>query len=180
MRRGAGYGGHRSGNIRQVAWVVRFVPAASQGICRLFSKSLSSAVMHSTAMPPAHAAAVLKLLERLPLLDAERARLRDNAVFFRARLSELGIPTRGTAHIVAVPTGGEARTTHLGEQLAERGRAGTGGPLSYGSLRRRFAPVWAHRLAYAWHVGTDGPPPCGSVGVSIRRRWLFQYPVHKK
>lgn len=61
-----------------------------------------------------------------------------------------------------------------------KGRAGTGGPLSYGSLRRRFAPVWAHRLAYAWHVGTDGPPPCGSVGVSIRRRWLFQYPIHKK
>ena len=86
-----------------------------------FFESLSSAVMHSTAMPPAHAAAVLKLLERLPLLEAERARLRDNAVFFRARLSELGIPTRGTAHIVAVPTGGEARTTHLGEQLAERG-----------------------------------------------------------
>lgn len=86
-----------------------------------FFESLSSAVMHSTAMPPAHAAVVLKLLERLPLLEAERARLRDNAVFFRARLSELGIPTRGTAHIVAVPTGGEARTTHLGEQLAERG-----------------------------------------------------------
>ena len=86
-----------------------------------FFESLSSAVMHSTAMPPAHAAAVLKLLERLPLLEGERARLRDNAVFFRARLSELGIPTRGTAHIVAVPTGGEARTTHLGEQLAERG-----------------------------------------------------------
>ncbi|WP_302978550.1 aminotransferase class I/II-fold pyridoxal phosphate-dependent enzyme [Bilophila wadsworthia] len=86
-----------------------------------FFESLSSAVMHSTAMPPAHAAAVLKLLERLPLLEAERARLRDNAVFFRARLSELGIPTRGTAHIVAVPTGGEVRTTHLGEQLAERG-----------------------------------------------------------
>lgn len=145
-----------------------------------FFESLSSAVMHSTAMPPAHAAAVLKLLERLPLLDAERARLRDNAVFFRTRLCELGIPTRGTAHIVAVPTGGEARTTHLGEQLAERGVLALGGPLSYGSLRRRFAPVWAHRLAYAGHVGADGPPPCGSVGVSIRRRWLFQYPFHKK
>ena len=138
-----------------------------------FFESLSSAVMHSTAMPPAHAAAVLKLLERLPLLDAERARLRDNAVFFRTRLCELGIPTRGTYRRGSKddPSWGTA---------GGKGRAGTGGPLSYGSLRRRFAPVWAHRLAYAGHVGADGPPPCGSVGVSIRRRWLFQYPFHKK
>lgn len=177
--RGAGYGGHRPGNIRQIAWAVRFVPAAPQGVCRLFRKPFLRRVMlHSHASGPC--CGVLKLLERLPLLDAERARLRDNAVFFRTRLCELGIPTRGTAHIVAVPTGGEARTTHLGEQLAERGVLALGGPLSYGSLRRRFAAVWAHRLAYAGHVGADGPPPCGSVGVSIRRRWLFQYPFHKK
>ena len=86
-----------------------------------FFEYLSSPVMHSTAMPPAHAAAVLKLLERLPGLEGRRARLRDNAAFFRARLAERGIPTRGTAHIVAVPVGGEARTARLGERLGEKG-----------------------------------------------------------
>ena len=86
-----------------------------------FFEYLSSPIMHSTAMPPAHAAAVLKLLERLPGLEGRRARLRDNAAFFRARLAERGIPTRGTAHIVAVPVGGEARTACLGERLCERG-----------------------------------------------------------
>ncbi len=86
-----------------------------------FFEYLSSPVMHSTATPPAHAAAVLRLLERLPRMEAERERLRDNAAFFRARLSERGIPSRGGAHIVAVPTGGEAATARLGERLAERG-----------------------------------------------------------
>ena len=145
-----------------------------------FFESLSSAVMHSTAMPPAHAAAVLKLLERLPLLDAERARLRDNAVFFRTRLcAAWDSYTRHRSYRCGTYRRGSKDDPSWGT-VGGKGRAGTGGPLSYGSLRRRFAPVWAHRLAYAGHVGADGPPPCGSVGVSIRRRWLFQYPFHKK
>ena len=86
-----------------------------------FFEYLSSPVMHSTAMPPAHAAAVLRLLERLPRMEAERGRLRDNAAFFRSRLAGRGIPSRGGAHIVAVPTGGEAATARLGERLAQRG-----------------------------------------------------------
>ena len=91
-----------------------------EGFTALF-EYLSSPIMHSTAMPPAHAAAVLRLLERLPRLEAQRSRLRENAVFFRNRLENYGIPSRGTAHIVAVPIGEEARTARLGAQLAAKG-----------------------------------------------------------
>lgn len=111
-----------------------------------FFESLSSAVMHSTAMPPAHAAAVLKLLERLPLLAAERARLRDNAVFFRARLCELGIPTRGTRSYRCGTYRRGSKDDPSWRTAGGKGRAGTGGPLSYSSLRRRFAPVWLTAL----------------------------------
>ena len=38
-----------------------------------------------------------------------------------AVLAGRGIPSRGGAHIVAVPTGGEAATARLGERLAQRG-----------------------------------------------------------
>lgn len=128
-----------------------------------FFEYLSSPVMYSTAMPPAHAAAVLKLLERLPGLEARRERLRDNAAFFRARLSERGIPTRGTAHIVAVPTGEEARTARLGERLAEKGVLALAAryptvPHGDGLLRfgltalhtRAMLESAARRLAEAW------------------------------
>ncbi|MFR9038473.1 MAG: aminotransferase class I/II-fold pyridoxal phosphate-dependent enzyme [Bilophila wadsworthia] len=148
---------------------VRFVPAAP-GACRLFRKPFLGG-QHSTAMPPAHAAAVLKLLERLPLLDAERARLWDNAVFFRARLSELGIPTRGTAHIVAVPTGGEARTTHLGEQLAERGvlaLAARYPTVPYGDGLLRFGLTALHT-----HGMLRTARPLRICGVSIRGDGCF-------
>ncbi len=91
-----------------------------KGFTTLF-EHLSSAIMHSTAMPPAHAAAVLRLLERLPTLEKQRERLRDNADFFRNRLSSYGIPSRGTAHILAVPVGDESKASLLGKQLAEQG-----------------------------------------------------------
>lgn len=81
---------------------------------------LSSPVMHSTAMPPAHAAAALRLLEALPHLEEQREHLRDNALFFRAELQACGVSCHGMAHIVAVPTGNEARTGRLGAHLHKK------------------------------------------------------------
>ena len=99
--------------------------------------------------------------------------------FFRARLSELGIPTRGTAHIVAVPTGGEARTTHLGEQLAE----GACWHWRPAILRFPTATVCSGlgsppciRMA-CWNGRPASLRICG--GEAYGGRWLFQYPVHK-
>ena len=77
--------------------------------------------MHSTALPPAHASACLKLLDLLPSLEPERARLAANAMFFREELSLYGIPFQGRAHIVAVPAGSEVLAHKLSWQLRQAG-----------------------------------------------------------
>ena len=80
---------------------------------------LASALMHSTALPPAHAAAVLRLVRRLPGLEPQRARLRDISDYFRRELRAHGIPNHGRAHIVAIPVGNEAKTAQCGRILRE-------------------------------------------------------------
>lgn len=82
---------------------------------------LASALMHSTALPPAHAAAVLRLVRRLPDLEPQRAALRDISDYFRKELHARGIPTSGDAHIIAVPVGNEAKTAQCGRILRENG-----------------------------------------------------------
>ncbi len=84
-------------------------------------QNLASAVMHSTALPPAHALACLKLINLLPSLEPERARLASNAMFFREELARQGIPSQGKAHIVSVPVGSEAFAHQLSGRLKEAG-----------------------------------------------------------
>ena len=81
----------------------------------------ASAVMHSTTLPEAHAAACLELIRRLPRQDEKRARLHANCALFRRLLRERDIPARGRAHIVAVPTGDENRALQLARALREAG-----------------------------------------------------------
>ena len=82
---------------------------------------LSSPIMHSTALPPAHSACMLKLLERLPKLERNREALRENTAFLRRRLAELGVPAGGDAHIVSVPVGAEDRAAQAAESLRRDG-----------------------------------------------------------
>ena len=82
---------------------------------------LSSPIMHSTALPPAHSACMLRLLKRLPELEENRERLRKNAAYLRRRLSELGVPAEGDAHIVSVPVGKEERAAQAAASLFQDG-----------------------------------------------------------
>lgn len=81
----------------------------------------ASPLLHSTALPPAHAAGVLALLERLPGLDEQRQDLAEKARFFRDRLREAGLPVQGEAHILAVPVGDAAACAAWAARLRERG-----------------------------------------------------------
>lgn len=81
----------------------------------------ASPLLHSTALPPAHAAGVLALLERLPELDEQRQELADKARFFRDCLTAEGLTVRGDAHILAVPVGDAATCAAWAERLRERG-----------------------------------------------------------
>ena len=81
----------------------------------------ASAVMHSTALPEAHAAACLELARRLPRCEDRRERLHANSALFRRLLWDRDIPTRGKAHIVAVPVGNENAVLRMGQELRDAG-----------------------------------------------------------
>lgn len=81
----------------------------------------ASPLLHSTALPPAHAAGVLALLERLPQLDDRRQELAGKARFFRDCLTAEGLTVRGDAHILAVPVGDAAACLAWASRLRELG-----------------------------------------------------------
>ena len=81
----------------------------------------ASAVMHSTTLPEAHAAACLELIRRLPGHEDKRERLHANCALFRRLLHERNIPARGQAHIVAVPVGNENAALRLARNLRDAG-----------------------------------------------------------
>lgn len=81
----------------------------------------ASPLLHSTALPPVHAAGMLALLERLPQLDEQRQELAEKARFFRECLQESGLTVRGDAHILAVPVGDAAVCAAWAARLRERG-----------------------------------------------------------
>lgn len=91
-----------------------------RGFTPLF-EHLASAIMHSTALPPAHAACMLALVEELPRLEERRRMLAARVAFFRQALTERGLPVMGDAHILSVPVGDEARCRRLAARLAESG-----------------------------------------------------------
>ena len=88
---------------------------------RRLLENLASPVMHSTALPPAHARAALRLLARLPGLEGARERLASNARLFRTLLAERGIEAAGDRHILAVPVGDERLAGQLATSLAGQG-----------------------------------------------------------
>lgn len=81
----------------------------------------ASPLLHSTALPPAHAAGVLALLERLPGLEAQRQELAAKARFFRDCLTEAGLTVRGDAHILCLPVGDAAACAAWAARARERG-----------------------------------------------------------
>lgn len=81
----------------------------------------ASAVMHSTTLPEAHAAACRELVRALPRHEDRRERLHANTRLFRQLLQERDIPVRGQAHIVAVPVGDENTALLLAQRLRDNG-----------------------------------------------------------
>ena len=114
----AGSGGGHAGQI--AGPVGRCVLPLPWGFTPL-SEHLASAIMHSTALPPAHAACMLALVEELPRLEERRRMLAARVAFFRQALTERGLPVMGDAHILSVPVGDEARCRRLAARLAESG-----------------------------------------------------------
>lgn len=78
--------------------------------------------VYSCALPPVVVAAILKALEIAKREPQLRARLWDNAEYFRTQLHALGIDTgASTTYIMPLVVGDRARMYRLGHQLRQRG-----------------------------------------------------------
>ena len=83
------------------------------GFTPLF-EHLASAIMHSTALPPAHAACMLALVEELPRLEERRRTLAARVAFFRQALTGRGLPVMGDAQ-----ARGQRRLVGQGDKAAD-------------------------------------------------------------
>lgn len=116
-------------------------------------ENLASAVIHSTALPPAHAACMLRLAALWPCLEPRRRRLAELAAHFRESLDRQGIPHQGEAHIIWVPLGGEARAALAGELLKREGiwaLAARYPSVPQGQAGLRFSVTALHESAQAF------------------------------
>lgn len=78
--------------------------------------------VYSCALPPVVVAAILKALEIAKREPQLRARLWNNAEYFRTQLNALGIDTgASTTYIMPLVVGDRARMYRLGHQLRQRG-----------------------------------------------------------
>ncbi|MGJ3524341.1 aminotransferase class I/II-fold pyridoxal phosphate-dependent enzyme [Nitratidesulfovibrio sp. D1] len=80
-------------------------------------ENLASPLIHSTALPEAHAACCLALLDLLPRLDDRRHHLAALGAALRAGLRAEGMPVREGAHVVCVDVGDEDRCSRLAAKL---------------------------------------------------------------
>lgn len=93
-------------------------PQETLDYLRLYAHSY----VYSCALPPAIVAAILKGLEIATREPELRARLWDNAAYFRARVNELGIDTgASTTYIMPLVIGDRSRMYRLGHELRQRG-----------------------------------------------------------
>lgn len=78
--------------------------------------------VYSCALPPVVVAAILKALELARTDHAARARLWENAEYFRAQANSLGIDTGDSnTYIMPLVVGDRGRMYRLGHQLRQRG-----------------------------------------------------------
>lgn len=93
-------------------------PQETMDYLRLYAHSY----VYSCALPPAVVAAILKGLEIATQQPELRARLWENATYFRSRANEMGIDTgASTTYIMPLVVGDRSRMYRLGHELRRRG-----------------------------------------------------------
>jgi 8-amino-7-oxononanoate synthase len=82
--------------------------------------NFSSPLIYSTALPEAHAASALDVLDLVSRNEGERVVLRDNSRLMKEGLRSEGFRVNGDAHILAVEIGDEAEAAQVSRRLLER------------------------------------------------------------
>ncbi len=91
---------------------------------RLFKEYLlnfSSPLIYSTALPEAHAASAIDLLEILSQSKQSRKALKGVSLFMKEALKKEGFKVGGDAHILAIKIGNENRAVAVSNKLLEKG-----------------------------------------------------------
>lgn len=83
--------------------------------------NFSPALIYSTTLPEAHAAAAIDLLALVEQSDSQRRALVDIGAIMRDRLRSVGLTATGDAHIISVDIGDEDRAVAIAKGLLERG-----------------------------------------------------------
>ncbi|MDM8518119.1 aminotransferase class I/II-fold pyridoxal phosphate-dependent enzyme [Desulfobacterales bacterium HSG16] len=79
--------------------------------------NFASPLIYSTALPEAHAASVLDLLEFVGGCDEKRAGLSQKSSYMRSLLETEGFKAKGDAHIISVEIGEEGRAVEICREL---------------------------------------------------------------
>ncbi len=82
-----------------------------------FLLNFSSPVIYSTALPAAHAASAVDLLELVSGSDEKRERLEKISILMKKQLLEKGFRVKGDAHILGVEIGDENMAVMLSKKL---------------------------------------------------------------
>ena len=88
---------------------------------REYLLNFSSPLIYSTALPEAHAAAAIQLLDILRSCDDRREIVLKNASILREKLTNLDLQVLGDAHILAVVVGDEQEAVRISQAFRTKG-----------------------------------------------------------
>jgi len=83
--------------------------------------NFATALIYSTALPPAHAACVGDILNLIQELEDRRWHLKELSKFTRQRLKEIGIKFTGDSYILGIFIGDEGRAKKVSNELINKG-----------------------------------------------------------
>ncbi len=78
-------------------------------------------LIYSTALPPAHAACAMDILEVIHGLEDRRWYLQEISLYVREKLRDLGISFVGESYILSIKIGDEALAKDVAKELLSRG-----------------------------------------------------------
>jgi 8-amino-7-oxononanoate synthase len=90
-------------------------------VAREYLFNFSPALIYSTTLPEAHAASTIDLLELVERSSGARRALRDISGIMREKLSNIGLPVGGDAHIITVQIGDEQSAVRISKGLLQQG-----------------------------------------------------------
>jgi 8-amino-7-oxononanoate synthase len=82
--------------------------------------NFSAALIYSTTLPEAHAAAAIDILEQISESDQQRSHLQHISKYMKQSIIQAGLNVSGDAHILAIEIGDEKKAAEISRELYSR------------------------------------------------------------